>query len=231
MATGDQKDIFNRLKDNLVPWFGNDTPNLDALLQGTAKTDNSIYNLITDTNLQTRIKTATGDALDLISLDFFGGKLPRKPDENDISFRTRILANLVQERATRKGMITVLENLTGSEPAVIEGCFPLGVGAFDQTFYYDAGFGYGWLQPYSAIIYTKKPTPTGFLGVGSYYDISSGSGSGFGYDYFFNNAYIDLSQEIIFVSDQDIIDAIQATKPFGTYMYIYIDDVYQPNDH
>jgi hypothetical protein len=225
MATGDQNDIFNRLKDNLVPWFGNDTPNLDALLQGAAKTDNTIYNLITNANLQTRIRTATGDALDLISLDFFGGKLPRKPGENDVSFRTRILANLVQERATRRGMITVLTNLTGLEPAVVEGFSPFGIGAYDQTFYYDNGYGYGWLEPYTAIIYAKKPQPTGFLGVGAY-DVS-----GFGYDFYFNNAYIDLSQEIVFVSDQDIIDAIQATKPFGTYMYIYIDGVYQPNDH
>lgn len=218
MATGDQNDIFNRLKANLVPWFGQESPDADALLQGIAKTDSTIYSLIADTNQQARIKTATGDALDLISLDFFGGKLPRHPNENDVSFRNRILANLVQERATRKGMITVLTNLTGRVPLVIEGFNPYGVAAYDQTFYYDVGYGYGWLQPYTAIIYAYRPQPEGFVGVGAY-DVS-----GFGYDFYFNNAYVSIAEEIVFVSDQDIIDAIEQTKPYGTYMYVSIFD-------
>lgn len=218
MATGDQNDIFNRLKANLVPWFGNDSPNVDALLQGGAKTDSTIYDLIADANSQCRIKTATGDALDLISLDYFAGNLPRRPEENDTSFRNRILANLIQERATRKGMITVLTNLTGRAPVVIEGFSPYGIGAYDQTLFYDVGYGMGWLQPYTAIIYAYRPQREGFNGVGAY-DIS-----GFGYDFYFNNAYISLLDEIVFVSDQDIIDAIEATKPYGTYMYVSIFD-------
>lgn len=218
MATGDQNDIFKRLKSNLVPWFGESSPNVDALLQGTAKTDSTIYSLIADTSKQARIKTATGDALDLISLDYFGGALPRHPTENDSSFRSRILANLVQEKATRKGMITVLTNLTGRTPVVVEGWGTYAVGAYDQTLFYDTGFGIGWLQPYTAIIYAYRPIVQEFAGVGAY-DVS-----GFGYDFYFNNAYISLSQEIVFVSDQDIIAAIEATKPFGTYMYVSIFD-------
>lgn len=219
MATGDQNDIFKRLKANLVPWFGQDTPNTDALLQGIAKTDSTIYSLIADSSLQCRIKTATGDALDLISLDYFAGNLPRHPQENDASFRNRILANLVQERATRKGMITVLTNLTGRTPLVIEGFNGYGIGAYDQTLYYDVGYGSGgWLEPYTAIIYAYRPQPKGFETIGAY-DVS-----GFGYDFYFNNAYVSLSDEIVFVSDQDIINAIEATKPYGTYMYVTIFD-------
>jgi hypothetical protein len=219
MATGDQNDIFNRLKGNLVPWFGNDSPNVDALLQGTAQTDSTIYSLIADASLQCRIKTATGDALDLISLDFFGGKLPRHPQENDASFRNRILANLVQERATRKGMITVLTNLTGRAPLVVEGFGAYGIGAYDQTLFYDVGYGgAGWLQPYTAIIYAYRPQPEGFMGIGAY------DNHGFGYDFYFNNAYVSIAEEIVFVTDQDIIDAIEATKPYGTYMYVSIFD-------
>jgi hypothetical protein len=218
MSTGDQNDIFNRLKANLVPWFGNDSPSLDALLQGTAKTDSTVYSLIADASLQCRIKTATGDALDLISLDFFGGKMPRHPNENDASFRNRILANIVQERATRKGMITVLINLTGRTPIIVEGFHTFGIGAYDQTLYYDTGYGFGWLQPYTAIIYAYRPQPEGFVGIGAY---DAGS---FGYDFHFNNAYVSINDEIIFVTDQDIIDAIEATKPFGTFMYVSISD-------
>jgi len=221
MSTGDQSDIFNRLKNNLVPWFGQDSPNVDALLQGIAKTDSTIYALIGYANTQTRIKTATGDALDLISLDYFGGDLPRHPGENDASFRNRILADLVQERATRKGMYTVLKNLTGIAPIIIEGTYAGNVGFYDRSFFYDSAYGYGWFGPYTAIIYAFSPAPTGFVGYGTY------DGGGFGYDYSFNNAYVDLSQEIITVTNADIIAAIKATKVFGTLMYVYINNVFQ----
>jgi hypothetical protein len=221
MATGDQTDIFNRLKANLVPWFGNDTPNLDALLQGAAKTDSTIYSLIADTSLQARIKTATGESLDLISLDFFGGKLPRHPNENDASFRSRILANIVQERATRTAMIRVLTNLTGRAPTVIEGWNAFDGAYYDQALFYDINGGMGFLQPYTAIIYAYRPQPEGLVSIGGFDQTSYG---GFGYDFYFNNAYIDLTQEIIFVTDQDILDAINDTKVFGTYIYVSIFD-------
>lgn len=221
MATGDQGDMFHRLKDNLVPWFGQNAPIKDALLQGIAKTDSTIYSLIADTNLQARIATATGDSLDLISLDFFGNTFPRHYQENDASFRNRILANLIQERATRKGMITVLTRLTGRTPTVVEGWNTADIGAYDQSLFYDVYQGMGGLQPYTALIYAFRPQPLGFMNVGGYDQTEYG---GFGYDFYFNNAYVDLSQDIIFVTDQDIIDAIERTKPFGTYMYVSIFD-------
>src|SRR5579875_2392710 len=101
MAVGDQQDMFLRLKDNLVSWFGSDTPKLDALLMGCALTDSYIYQLIQDANLQTRIKTATGFYLDYASRDYFGTgllQLPRHAGENDASFRHRILSNLITEK-------------------------------------------------------------------------------------------------------------------------------------
>jgi hypothetical protein len=220
MTTGSPTDIFKRLKGNLVDWFGQDSPNVDALLKGVAQTDSTIYGLIGYANQQARIKTATGDALDLISLDFFGGNLPRHTGENDTSFRQRILASLFQERATRKGMYTVLLTLTGIPPVIVEGGYIGNVGTYDTTLYYDAAFGYGWLAPYTAIIYAFRPKPTGFTGFGSY------DQAGFGYDYHFNNAYVDTSQEILTVTDADIIAAIQATKVYGTLMYVYIDNVF-----
>lgn len=228
MAIGDQSDIFNRLNRNLIPLFGQDAPAKDALLQGIAKTDSTIYQLIENTNADARILTATGDALDLIALDYFGDLLTRNINENDTSFRNRILASLFQERATRKGMITVLTKLTGITPGVIEGANTQDIGAYDQSFFYDEYGGLGWSQPYTAIIYAFTPKPQGLLYRGGYDQASFG---GFGFDFQFNNSYVDLSEEILFVTAQDIINAIQQTKPYGTYMYIYIDGVYQPNDH
>lgn len=221
MSTGDQTDVFNRLKKNLVSWFGNDTPVLNAILKGRAATGSFIYELISYTKLQTRIKTATDYYLDYAAQDYLGKDFLRHPGENDDSFRNRILANLLPERATKAGMIKVLTLLTGRAPVVIENTDTFNQCAYDNTFYYDNYGGYGWLQPYTAIIYAFRPQPKGFLSVGGYDQTSWG---GFGYDFNYNNAYIDLADAIVFVTDQDILDAIERTKVFGTYMYVTILD-------
>lgn len=123
MAVGDQNDIYNRFIQNLpIGWFGNEHPNLDAILQAFITTYYYQYNtqylyLVA----QQRIQTATGNNLDLISLDYLGNTLPRKPNESDDSYRLRILANVVQLKATRQAMIDVLTILTGHTPIVYEG--------------------------------------------------------------------------------------------------------------
>src|SRR3984957_19084211 len=99
MATGDQNDMLARIKA-LLPngWFRGLTPVLDALLSGYAWSLSFIYQLIQYAQLQTRIATATDGFLDLISFDFFGGSLPRKSQEYDAPFRSRILAQLFLEK-------------------------------------------------------------------------------------------------------------------------------------
>jgi hypothetical protein len=217
---GSQEDCFERLRANLARWFGTVSPNLDALLQGTAETDSTNYSQITYSNQQTRIATATGDALDLISKDYFGYQLPRHHDENDASYKNRIYANLIQELATRNGMITVLTKLTGNVPTVIEGWNTLDIGAYDQSLYYDIYGGLGLIEPYTAVIYVTSPQPEGFVYIGGYDQTEWG---GFGYDFNFNNAYIDSSEEIIEVSNKDIFEAVERTKVYGTHIYLYID--------
>ncbi len=223
MATGDQNDMFGRLKDNLVPWFGDTPKNLDILLQGPAKINSEIYDDIQYVNLQARIKTATDINLDYIALDYLGSRFTRHKGENDESFRVRILANLIQQKATRYGMIDVLTKLTGRVPIVIEGFFTGNIGAYDQSLYYDQQGGSGFLGPYIAIIYVFRPQPLGFLNYGGYDFVSNVDGA-FGYDFLLNNAYVDISQQVITVTDDDILYAIENTKVFGTYIYTFIFD-------
>lgn len=220
MAVGDQNDMFLRLKDNLVNWFGlpNQTPVLDSILQGIAITDSTVYGYLTYVDLQNRLQTATDINLDLIAQDYFGTALSRHAGENDASYRARISANLLQERATKHGMIDVLTKLTGRVPIVIEPFDGAYGGAYDSTLYYDKTGGFAWLEPYTAIIYAFRVQPIGFINYAGY-DLS-----GFGYDFQANNAYVDISQEIIIVSDDDILNAIENTKCFGTYMIVYILD-------
>lgn len=241
MATGDQQDMFMRLKRMLSPWFGNNTPILDALLQGCASTDAFIYSLIEDANLQTRIKTATGYMLDYISQDYFGDQLPRHAYptiESDDNFRHRILVNLIPERATRNGLKNILFNLTGREPTLIEGFSLTDGGCYDATFFYDNGYGYGFdstLNPYTGIIYAYLPLPQAFYAIGGYDNTSFTipyGGWTFGYDFHANNAYVDINQEESSVTENDIIAAIRNNKVFGTRIYLYIpNSAHQPQPY
>lgn len=127
MAIGDNNDILNRLIQNLpVGWFGNispeSTPNLNAILGAFVNAYYYIYNSqYLYSILQTRIQTSTGFNLDLESKDYLGPYLPRLPNENDDTYRKRILANVVQIKATRQGMYNALLTLTGIPPIIYEG--------------------------------------------------------------------------------------------------------------
>lgn len=229
MAVGDQNDMYERAVDDLVPWFGyisNETTNIIySFLQGMALTDSAIYDDIKYVDLQTRIRTATGINLDYIALDFFGPNLIRHAHENDTSFRARIFANIFQEKATRYGMINVLTKLTGRVPVVIEGQYPGDIGGYDETLFYDESGGMGWIEAYTAIIFVFRPQPTGIMDRGGY-DIFDNK-PGFGYDFHGvtpSNSYIDLSEEILDVTDDDIINAIENTKVYGTHIYTFILD-------
>src|SRR5579885_1748109 len=102
--TGDQQDIVSRIKAVLPNgWFRDSTPILDGVLNGIGWALAGIYSLAGYARLQTRLATATDGFLDLISLDYFGLGLPRRPQEMDAPFRARIQAQLFLERATRRG--------------------------------------------------------------------------------------------------------------------------------
>ena len=117
MAVGDQNDMLTRLKAALPNrWFGDVSPFRDAVLSGFANVLSSMYGLIQYAKAQTRIATATDGFLDLISFDFFGLNLLRKSGEADNPFRARILATLLREKATRKGIIATLVALTAALP-------------------------------------------------------------------------------------------------------------------
>jgi hypothetical protein len=230
--------MYARLKDDLVNWFGNDTPVLDSLLKGCAVTDAYIYSLIAYTKLQTRIQTATGFFLDYVSKDFFGTELPRFPNENDASFRKRIEAALIQEKATRKGLREALIALTGRTPILIEP-WDIGTsGCYDATLFYDKGFGMGmgFDQPYTGIIFAFRPHPEGFYFF-SGYNPPGGTSAYFGYTDFdtyfpydpatsFNwgNYYTPPIDTIVVIKDSDIEHLVNITKVYGTKIYLYIFD-------
>lgn len=80
--------------------------------------------------IQTRISTSTECFLDLAASDFFGGMLQRLPGENDATYRGRILANLLLEKATRAAMVNSLAAFGAPIMIMCEPWFPLDCGGY-----------------------------------------------------------------------------------------------------
>lgn len=161
MATGDQNDMLSRLKATLpVGWFPDSTPILDAVLTGWANMWAFLYSLFSYSALQTRLRSATDAWLDMIAGDFFGLGLQRRQGQTDASYRAQILANIFRERATRLGIIKVMQDLTGRTPIVIEPRRPVDNGAYSQpvAFWGKAGrFGSLLTGPYECFVKAYRP--------------------------------------------------------------------------
>ncbi|AOY90394.1 hypothetical protein BKK79_20040 [Cupriavidus sp. USMAA2-4] len=217
MATGDQQDIYRRLRGYLPPWFGDeaDTPILNGVLQGLANGAAYAYGLISYARLQTRIKTAVDGWLDMIAADFFGDSLLRAASQSDDSFRARIILNLFRERATRAGLIRVLQDLTGRTPVVIEPTRPADTGAYGvPTSGYGYAGAYGSLSmSFQAFVIAFRPAGTGIPNVAGY-GVSTAA-----YATPSQAECASLSMIQGGVADADIYAAIDNVKPVGTIVW------------
>lgn len=158
MATGDSNDMLARIKATTPRWFSDSTPILDAILTGWATTWAFLYALYVYAKLQTRLLTATDGWLDLIAGDYFGNTVQRKPSQTDASYRLTIQANLLRERATRKGLVAMLTAITGRAPVVIEVTVPADCGAYHYLFGYGAAGAYGSMSlPYQCFLKVYRP--------------------------------------------------------------------------
>jgi len=221
MATGDNQDFFSRLK-GLLPsrWFGSPTdsvPIIDAVLTGISQALGFVYALYGFAKMQTRIQTATDGWLDLISADYFGASLPRQTGETDASFRTRILANLFREKATRHAIVQTLTQLTGRAPIIIEPTRPSDCGGYGapNCGYGVAGYYGSVVLPYQAFIIAFLPfSAQGVAGMPGYGDPEGGYGVASGYS--------SLSLITAGVSDAAIFATVDAVKPAGTIAWVRI---------
>lgn len=211
MSTGDQADIARRLKQILPPsWFPDPAPNLWAFLQGFSNVAAWLYSLVAFARLQTRISTASGFFLDLMSFDFFGRNFPRSPAlETDLAFSTGIKKELLRVRATRAGLIQALVDLTGRAPLVFEPQNASDTGGYGVDLGYDLRGGYGsMLMPYQALVTAYRPSSSGIPGVAGYGFAYGGYGLG-------AIEWGDVSYIIGAVTDAQIYARIASVTPQG----------------
>jgi hypothetical protein len=218
--TGDTPDILSRLKSVLpARWFGDTTPNLDAVFTGLAAAWSGLYGLLTTVQTMTRIATATGIFLDIASTDYFSNFLPRRAGEADSAFSARIRANLIAPRATRAGLSEALQNLTGRTPVIFEPLNASDTGGYNSyTLGYGAAGGYGCDNlPFQFFVTAYRPNATPISNAGGY---NEGPGG-------YNTApmfYADTDQAPGAIDDADIYAAAAAVLPVATIAWMNISN-------
>nr|WP_294915966.1 hypothetical protein [uncultured Neokomagataea sp.] len=96
-------------------------PILASLLKGFGYIFAGVWEQVQLLRKNSRLKTASGSFVDMISEDYFGrGGLPRKLKEKDKSYRQRIVKNIVAYRNTRSAIYSALLAETGQNPHIIE---------------------------------------------------------------------------------------------------------------
>nr|WP_294511680.1 hypothetical protein [uncultured Rhodopila sp.] len=225
--TGDLYDFVARIRSAIPKrWFGDQAPNLTAIITCIATPWTWLYGLLTYVISQTRIGSASDNWLDLIALDFFGSDLARDSGENDTSYRSRIQRNLLRTAASRSAVSSCMEQLTGAEPRIFEPAKCSDTGSYATVadgpvppgcgLAYGAAGGWGNLNlPFQFFItITRPPTP----GVG----LLAGYGTNAaGYDAG-SIAYFDLSMLPGQVTDEDIQNTLSSLLPINTVAWLQI---------
>jgi hypothetical protein len=219
MAIGDQSDVQARLQSALPKqWFPSDGTVAGAILGALATAWAWAYSLYAYVRLQSRILTASDGWLDVIAGDFFGTSIVRAAYQTDASFRAKIIANLLRERATRKSITQVLTALTGRAPTIVESQRPADCGAYGapNSGYGSAGAYGSMLIPYQAFVTAFRPLTSGAPYIAGYGSPSSGYGVASRGD------YVSLASIVGSVSDADIYAAVDAVKPAATTLWTRI---------
>lgn len=127
------KDDVERLTDQLIElvppsWTSTEAKQRGGVFWTLMSAIGTILSLvktvIKQVQAQFRLATATGIFLDTYSHDYFGvgteRALPRQLNETDDSFRARIRAEILRQKATKPGIRRAVAEVTGASPIVVE---------------------------------------------------------------------------------------------------------------
>jgi hypothetical protein len=220
-TAGTQSDLVARLKSVLPGgWFGDTTPVLDGVLNGLAAAWTGLVNLLSYTQLQTRIATATDIFLDLIAQDFFAGGIVRAAGEPDDSLRARIQRELLRPRDTRAALNSILVELTGRTPRLFEPARLQDTGAYNvaSTLAYNTVGGWGsFALPFQCFVHAYRPIGAGVADTTGYGSGAGGYGVG-------QAQYTTPTMAASTILDADITQAIAATMPVATTAWVAVTD-------
>lgn len=214
---GDTSDMAGRIR-SVIPaqWFADDAPNLGALLKGLGRAWSGLFKLLKIVREQARIRTASGIFLDIASKDYLGNSLPRRINEADASYKSRILASVLQPRATRQALVFALTQLTGKAVTIFEPFNATDTGGYNLNTGYNILGGYGCLTfPCQFFVTVYNPLSILAIDDGGY-----GCGPG-GY----NTSpmfYASLTEFSGSISDSDIYAEITSVIPTASIAWTKI---------
>jgi hypothetical protein len=224
MTIGTAVDILARVKQTLSKgWFKWVAPYRDAVIGGLSDSASWNYGLVIYARAQTRLATAYGLWLDILSFDFLGRFLTRNGSSDDV-FRAVIRATILQERVTRKGMISAILALTGNTPGIFEPWNTFDTGAYSGTDgikYGSMGYGvgrggYGNMNlPGQVFINITRGSSSGVPNVDGYGNPSGGYGAG-------RTEYTGPLVPLAGVTNAIINAMVNMTKPTGSTAWIAI---------
>lgn len=226
--TGDLTDIVSRLC-NVLPkrWFSEQSPNLKAILTCIATPWVWLYDVISYVVMQTRLRTATDEWLDLIANDFFGQKIKRKSSEADFAYRLRIQTALLRGAATRAAVSAGMEYLIGTKPVIFEPANCMDTGSYAALtgnpnmpatgFAYGQAGGWGSLGlPFQFFVSATRPVMPGVSMLAGYGTSGGGYGEG-------AISYVDLALLPGHVTDQDIRSTLCSLLPVNAIAWLRIN--------
>ena len=209
---GDIADFVSRLRRVLpARWFGDTAPLADTVLSGFGVAWSAVYALIAAVRSEARLLTSNGVFVDMFSADFFNDLLPRRANEGDSAFITRITFELLRPRGTRQSLVTALAELTGQNVVVFEPARPADTGGYNVGGVgYGVGGGWGNLGlAYQSFVVTRRPHGAGIAQLA-------------GYDTAGVLAYGSLSMVQSAVQDSDIYASAAAVLPAGSIAWVQI---------
>lgn len=205
-------------------WFPDDAPVLTTVLSGLASGWSWLYGMVQFAKAQTRISTAAGVWLDMISFDLFGHTLFRRVAESDSSFRQRIQDEVLRPRGTRGSVAKVLVDLTGNQPTIFEPGRPTDTGGYGGVFSEVFGFAYGcaggWgsLQlPFEIFVTAFRPTNSGIAQVDGWGQPAGGYGVG-------AIEYGSLEMIEGQIADQDVYSSIASCLPVACTAWVSLQN-------
>ena len=133
---GSVADFVSRLRNRFpVGWAGSvlRAPVFSAVIFGMATVHANFYQLATFAGQMVYLQSSQGGWLDTWAYDFFGINLLRDPGESDGSFYNRVRVSLFRQTCTREAVTSIVTDLTGVVPTLIEPWRGLDTFALNET--------------------------------------------------------------------------------------------------
>lgn len=218
--------VQNRITMVLQPlqWWSNPALIRDAIIGGISDALGHAYSLLPYAIQQTRLLTSTDFWIDLWAYDYLALTCQRLSGEPDSAYAPRVSDAVSQVRVSRPGMIESITDLTGVAPIIFEPFNGGDTGGWNIACGWDTAGAWGSAilpaQVYMIVQMSGVGVGVANIGGWSHGVGSSATPSILGWNTV--GAWISMEEISGQVTEQDILDCINNTKPEGVTVWVQI---------